>query len=113
MDNEENIEVETLDDASDNYETGEADIEVSDDSPEEVEVEVEVDATDPIEDLIANIENGDFVSSNGIFNSMVNDKLADALENEKISIASRLYGSKDETETEVESEEEIEYDEAV
>lgn len=109
MDNEENIEVETLDDASDNYETGEADIEVSDDSPEEVEV----DATDPIEDLIANIENGDFVSSNGIFNSMVNDKLADALENEKISIASRLYGSKDETETEVESEEEIEYDEAV
>ena len=109
MDNEENIEVETLDDASDNYETGEADIEVSDDSPEEVEV----DATDPIEDLIINIEKGDFVSSNGIFNSMVNDKMADALENEKISIASRLYGSKDETETEVESEEEIEYDEAV
>ena len=106
MDNEENMEVETLDDVSDNDETSKLETE---DQPEE-----EIDPTDPIEDMIANIEKGEFVSANDVFNSMLNDKMADALENEKISIASRLY-NKSEPEAEVEqgTEEELEYDEAV
>ena len=61
-------------------------------------------------DLIDNIKTGDAQSSNNTFNSIMHDKLIDALDNHKQEVASKMYGASDDapaveepaTETEVE-----------
>ncbi len=61
-------------------------------------------------DLIDNIKTGDAQTSNNTFNSIMHDKLIDALDNHKQEVASKMYGASDDapaveepaTETEVE-----------
>jgi len=103
MDNEENFEeLETVDT------TAEEDIEMESDDENEVE-EFEV---NPIEELISSIEDKNFVNSSNIFNSLVSDKMSDALAAKKIEIANRIYNGQEESpEEDMETEEE--YDEAV
>lgn len=92
MDNEENFEeLETVD------------------TTEEEDIEPEV---NPIEELISSIEDKNFVNSSNIFNSLVSDKMSDALAAKKIEIANRIYNGQEESpEEDMETEEE--YDEAV
>lgn len=92
MDNEENFEeLETVD------------------TTEEEDIEPEV---NPIEELISSIEDKNFVNSSNIFNSLVSDKMSDALAAKKIEIANRIYNGQEESPEEV-METEEEYDEAV
>lgn len=92
MDNEENFEeLETVDTTAE----------------EDIEPEV-----NPIEELISSIEDKNFVNSSNIFNSLVSDKMSDALAAKKIEIANRIYNGQEESpEEDMETEEE--YDEAV
>ena len=69
-------------------------------------------------DLIDNIKSGDAQSSNNTFNSIMHDKLIDALDNHKQEVASKMYGASDDApaveepaaETEVEVTGEVEAD---
>lgn len=61
-------------------------------------------SNDPISELIDNIENKDYTAAQDIFNSLLNDKLKDAIEGKKIAIASSIYGAE-------ETEEEFDYEE--
>ena len=44
-------------------------------------------------DLIDNIKTGDAQTSNNTFNSIMHDKLIDALDNHKQEVASKIYGA--------------------
>ena len=44
-------------------------------------------------DLIDNIKKGDAMKSNNTFNSIMHDKIIDALDNHKQEVASKLYGA--------------------
>ena len=46
-------------------------------------------------DLIDNIKSGDAQASNNTFNSIMHDKLIDALDNHKQEVASKMYGASD------------------
>ena len=48
-------------------------------------------------ELIDNIKSGDAQSSNNTFNSIMHDKLIDALDNHKQEVASKMYGASDDT----------------
>ena len=71
-------------------------------------------------DLIDNIKTGDAQTSNNTFNSIMHDKLIDALDNHKQEVASKMYGASDdapadeepaaETEVEVTGEQEADAD---
>ena len=47
--------------------------------------------------LIDNIKTGDAQKSNNTFNSIMHDKIIDALDNHKQEVASKLYGASDDT----------------
>ena len=47
-------------------------------------------------ELIDNIKTGDAQASNNTFNSIMHDKLIDALDNHKQEVASKMYGASDE-----------------
>ena len=53
--------------------------------------------------LINNIKKGDAQKSNNTFNSIMQDKLLDALDNHKQEVASKLYGASNDTPTEGET----------
>jgi hypothetical protein len=46
-------------------------------------------------DLIDNIKSGDAQASNNTFNSIMHDKLIDALDTHKQEVASKMYGASD------------------
>ena len=46
-------------------------------------------------ELIDNIKTGDAQTSNNTFNSIMHDKLIDALDNHKQEVASKMYGASD------------------
>ena len=73
---------------------------------ENAEAEGEAEVTiDPIEAMISSIEDKDFVNSSSIFNDLVADKLADAIDNKKIELANRMYNNApEEVDTEVDTE---------
>lgn len=48
-------------------------------------------------ELIDNIKSGDAQASNNTFNSIMHDKLIDALDNHKQEVASKMYGASDDT----------------
>jgi hypothetical protein len=48
-------------------------------------------------DLIDNIKKGDAQKSNNMFNSIMHDKIIDALDNHKQEVASKLYGASNDT----------------
>ena len=76
--------------------------------------EVEVSA---VEQLINQITDGDLNSAEGSFQSLIQDKMADALEAQKVAVAQALFNDQDddieveEEEIELEDEEEVEDDE--
>ena len=53
--------------------------------------------------LIDNIKTGDAQKSNNTFNSIMHDKIIDALDNHKQEVASKLYGASNDTPTEGET----------
>lgn len=92
-------DIETVDTAVEEEEGVETDIENA-----EAEGEAEV-TIDPIEAMISSIEDKDFVNSSSIFNDLVADKLADAIDNKKIELANRMYNNApEEVDTEVDTE---------
>ena len=48
-------------------------------------------------DLIDNIKTGDAQKSNNTFNSIMHDKLIDALDTHNQEVASKMYGASDDT----------------
>ena len=80
------------------------DTSAEEDTSDEREVEL-----DPIEAMISSIEDKDFVNSSNIFNNLVADKLADAIDNKRIELANRLYNNApEEVDAEVDMEVEVE-----
>lgn len=57
------------------------------------ELEVETQETNPIEDLINNITAGELNKAEGSFNDILNDKLADALEAQRIQVAQDVFNT--------------------
>jgi translation elongation factor EF-Ts len=47
--------------------------------------------SETIEDLIAKTTEGDFVASNNIFGELMQSKINDAMEQEKIRVAGQIY----------------------
>jgi len=69
--------------------------------------EVEVDAATPeasIEDLINNISDKEFNQAGETFSTLLNDRILDALEQQRIAVAAQYYGSEESSEDEVFSE---------
>ena len=52
--------------------------------------------------LIDNIKKGDAQKSNNTFNSIMKDKIIDALDTHKQEVASKMYGASNDTPTEEE-----------
>ena len=48
-------------------------------------------------ELIDNIKRGDAMKSNNTFNSIMHDKILDALDNHKQEVASKMYGASNDT----------------
>jgi len=48
-------------------------------------------------DLIDNIKKGDAQKSNNTFNSIMHDKILDALDTHKTEVASKMYGASNDT----------------
>tara|TARA_B100000953_G_scaffold260469_1_gene225922 strand:- start:727 stop:948 length:222 start_codon:yes stop_codon:yes gene_type:complete len=48
-------------------------------------------------DLIDNIKKGDAQKSNNMFNSIMHDKILDALDTHKQEVASKMYGASNDT----------------
>ena len=72
---------------------------------DQVENEVE---TNPINDLVQAAMNQDYTTANEIFNDMMSDKVSDALDQEKISIANQLYNGGEPEDDDYETGEEVE-----
>ena len=53
-------------------------------------------------DLIDNIKKGDAQKSNNMFNSIMHDKILDALDTHKTEVASKMYGASNDTPAAVE-----------
>jgi hypothetical protein len=60
--------------------------------PEVEKAEPEVTQQDRINDMIAAALKGDYVNANDQFNGILGDRVSDALDQEKIRIASSVYG---------------------
>ena len=48
-------------------------------------------------ELIDNIKKGDAMKSNNTFNSIMQDKILDALDTHKTEVASKMYGASNDT----------------
>jgi len=72
---------------------------------DQIENEVE---TNPINDLVQAAMNQDYTTANEIFNDMMSDKVSDALDQEKISIANQLYNGGEPEDDDYETGEEVE-----
>ena len=48
-------------------------------------------------ELIDNIKKGDAMKSNNTFNSIMHDKILDALDSHKQEVASKMYGASNDT----------------
>jgi hypothetical protein len=57
------------------------------------ELEVETQEANPIEDLINNITAGELNKAEGSFNDILNDKLADALDAQRIAVAQNVFNT--------------------
>lgn len=67
--------------------------------------EVEQPEVNPIDSFIDAIQSGDFNSSEQIFNDLLQDKVSDALDAEKIAVADTIFnGGEDDVEDDVEEE---------
>ena len=53
-------------------------------------------------ELIDNIKKGDAMKSNNTFNSIMQDKILDALDTHKTEVASKMYGASNDTPVAVE-----------
>lgn len=80
---------------------------MSDLENQELDQEIEI---DPIGDFIDSIAAGDFNQSEKLFNDLLADKMDDALEAEKISVADTIFNGVDPEEDIEVSEEEFEED---
>ena len=85
------------------------DQEITDEKEVEVETEMEAEAeVDPISELIGSIEAKDYVAASSTFNDILGQRLQDALEAEKVSIADTLYNDTPPNTTDEISDEDIE-----
>ncbi len=85
------------------------DQEITDEEEVEVETEMEAEAeVDPISELIGSIEAKDYVAASSTFNDILGQRLQDALEAEKVSIADTLYNDTPPNTTDEISDEDIE-----
>ena len=58
--------------------------------------------SETVQDMINDITAGNFTSANTTFNDMLQDKIVDSLEQEKIKLAGQVYDDQEEDEDEVE-----------
>lgn len=65
--------------------------------------------TNPIEDLIQSATTQDFSAASDIFNDIMSSKMADALEQQKIAVANRIYNGVEPEDEEI-SDEDLELD---
>lgn len=79
---------------------------------EELEAEVDVEETEvnPIEDLINTVTTQDFSKAGPTFAEIMQDKMADALEQEKIAVADQVFNNAEPEDEEISDEESAELD---
>lgn len=65
--------------------------------------------TNPIEDLIQSATTQDFSAASDIFNDIMSSKMADALEQQKIAVANRIYNGVEPEDEDI-SDEDLELD---
>lgn len=75
-----------------------------------IEKEEEIVETNPIEDLVNQITAGELNKAEGSFKSILDDKLADAIDAQRVQVASTIF-DKDEEDSEDISDEELEDEE--
>ena len=63
--------------------------------------------TNPIEDLVQAAMNQDYTAASDIFSDVMGEKMADALEQQKIAVASSIYGDDEIDEEDLEDDIEI------
>ena len=89
--------------------TDEEEVETEMEAEAEAEAEETVEAeVDPISELIGSIEAKDYVAASSTFNDILGQRLQDALEAEKVSIADTLYNDTPPNTTDEISDEDIE-----
>jgi len=67
--------------------------------------------TNPIEDLVQAAINQDFTAASDIFGDVMDEKMSDALEQEKIAVASSVYGDEEINDDDIEiDDEDLEFD---
>lgn len=49
-----------------------------------------------IEDLIQNVMNNNLIGANDVFSDLMNDKIADSLQQQKIAVAGQMFGDNSE-----------------
>ena len=74
----------------------------------EVENEMEIE-TNPIEDMIDSIQQGDFNNAESHFNDLIGDRLQDALDQAKVRVAQSIYNDSEieDAVDEIEDDEEV------
>ena len=79
---------------------------------EELEAEVDVEETEvnPIEDLINSVTTQDFSQAGPTFAEIMQDKIIDALEQEKIAVADQTFNNVEPEDEEISDEESAELD---
>ena len=79
---------------------------------EELEAEVDVEETEvnPIEDLINSVTTQDFSKAGPTFAEIMQDKISDALEQEKIAVADQAFNNVEPEDEEISDEESAELD---
>ena len=76
---------------------------------EEVETEEEVVTLSPVEELVNNITDGELNKAETSFQGLINDKITDALEAQKVAVADTIFNDRI-AEPEVDAEAELDDD---
>lgn len=90
-----------MSDFEDEYFENEDELETEIESEEEIEVEEE----NPISSLINSVETGNFANATDIFNDEINNRIRDALDAKRVSLAQSIFNNANTEEPETEDEE--------
>ena len=71
----------------------------------EYEDEIEVEEENPISSLINSVEDGNFANATDIFNDEINNRIRDALDAKRVSLAQSIFNNANTEEPETEDEE--------
>jgi hypothetical protein len=74
---------------------------------QEVEVASEEDAIDPLRSFVDSLQQGDFTNAESLFKDVLDDKVQDSLDAEKIAVADQIFNGIEPEEMDLEDEVEV------